>query len=345
MSHQLLNSVESPDKTLVETKEKGLPQKKNSLLEQEQKEFFDSFSPQQKLKWNNIDWVVLGWMVFVHAGALAAPFFFSWTAAGVCLLFHWLTCSIGICLGYHRFLSHRSLKLSAPAKFFVLWCGANSAEGTPLTWAATHRLHHQRSDQHGDPHSPGEGTWWSHMLWLFGMMPAKMNERLFNKYVPELMKDRMVLFFEKTTALWLVLTGVTLLGTGWWMAGTFGALSMLLWGMCLRMTLAYHSTWFVNSATHLWGYRNYETTDKSRNLWWVAIAAYGEGWHNNHHAHPGLAPAGHRPWEIDPTWWVIKGLRFFGFATDVKENIPPTGSAANDIIAAENFEEELQKAS
>lgn len=179
MPHQLLEPTGSSNKQLSSNKRKvdellHEQHEANLLKDQEQQEFFDSFGPQQKLRWNNIDWVVLGWMIFVHAGAIAAPFFFSWSALGVCALFHWLTCSIGICFGYHRFLSHRSLKLKAPAKFFILWCGANSGEGTPLTWAATHRLHHQRSDQHGDPHSPGEGTWWSHMLWLFGAMPVKM---------------------------------------------------------------------------------------------------------------------------------------------------------------------------
>ena len=95
------------------------------------------------------------------------------------------------------------------------------------------------------------------------------------------------------------------------------------------MTAAYHSTWFVNSATHLWGYRNYDTRDESRNLWWVAILAYGEGWHNNHHAHPSVAPAGHRWWEVDITWWAIRLLQLTGQAYDVRAKIP-TGRKANE---------------
>ena len=86
--------------------------------------------------------------------------------------------------------------------------------------------------------------------------------------------------------------------------------------------MAYHSTWFVNSATHLWGYRNYETTDQSRNLWWVAILAYGEGWHNNHHAHQHLARAGHKWWEVDPTFMAIRVLQFCGLAYDVDDRLP-----------------------
>ncbi len=122
-----------------------------------------------------------------------------------------------------------------------------------------------------------------------------------------------------------MVAGVSLLAIGAVLNGWTGALSMLLWGMCVRMTFAYHSTWLVNSATHMWGYRNYETRDRSRNLWWVALLAYGEGWHNNHHAHPTLAPAGHRWWEVDITWWSIKLLRFLGQATDVQDQVPQKG--------------------
>ena len=113
---------------------------------------------------------------------------------------------------------------------------------------------------------------------------------------------------------------VVLFAIGSWSG--IGGWSMLLWGLCARMTYAYHSTWFVNSATHLWGYRNYDTRDESRNLWWVAVVSYGEGWHNNHHAHPSNARAGHKWYEIDPTFWVIKLLKATGLAYDVKDAIP-----------------------
>ncbi|MCH8830172.1 MAG: fatty acid desaturase, partial [Planctomycetes bacterium] len=277
-----------------------------------------------------LDWVVVIWMVLMHVGCLAAPFFFSWTALGVCLVLHWFTASIGICLGYHRYLAHRSLKLTKPAKFGILLAGSLSGEGSPLTWAATHRLHHHRSDLEGDPHSPFVGRWWSHMFWLFVGRTTKQREILHRRYVPELYKQPMLRFFEKTQALWLILMGLALVGSGWWLNEWAGAVSMLLWGMCVRMVFAYHGTWLVNSATHLWGYRNYETRDKSKNLWWVAILAYGEGWHNNHHAHPTVAPAGHRWWEVDITWWSIKVLRFFGLATDVNDHIPASNKKPVD---------------
>jgi sn-2 palmitoyl-lipid 9-desaturase len=279
----------------------------------ESQEIFDWFNPNQ-LNWKNVDWVVLGWMVAIHLGCLAAPFFFSWQAIGLALVAYWLTSSVGVCLGYHRYLTHKSFKLSKPAEFGVLLCSVASGEGSPLMWAATHRLHHQRSDQEGDPHSPLEGKWWAHMAWLFVNHSKEQRDVLYRRYVPDLVDQPMMRFFEKTYGLWLIVIGVALLA--------IGGIPALLWAMCVRMVIAYHSTWFVNSATHLWGYRNYETRDESRNLWWVALLAFGEGWHNNHHAHPSTARAGHRWWEVDMTFWVIRGLEAVGLATEVNDQIP-----------------------
>ena len=304
----------------------------NSSPKTDQEELRQAFS-QDGLKWSNVDWTVFVWMVVMHAGCIAAPFFFSWASLGVAVVLHWMTASIGICLGYHRYLAHRSMKLAKPAEFTVLLCGTLSGEGTPLTWAATHRLHHHKSDHEGDPHSPFEGTFWSHIMWLFVRRTPKQQQILYRRYVPELVQRPMMQFFEKSQAFWMVFMIATIGAAGWLVSGDWtGVASMLLWGVCVRMVVAYHSTWFVNSATHLWGYRNYKTRDQSKNLWWVAIVAYGEGWHNNHHAHPTVAPAGHRWWEIDITWWTIKALRLVGLATDVNDRIPVKGSGSDDGI-------------
>ena len=293
---------------------------KRERAEAERERIFDAFSSAHL--WKRVDWITLGWMALMHVGAVAAFFFVTWQAVAVAVGLHWLTLSVGICLGYHRFLSHRSMKLRTPAEFFVLLCGVLSGEGSPLMWAANHRLHHQRSDLPGDPHSPhthGDGPWWSHLLWLFVARSKADTELQYRKYVPELVDRPMLQFFEKTYGLWMILPGVALFALGGW--------PMLLWGLCARMTYAYHSTWFVNSATHLWGYRNYETRDESKNLWWVAVVSYGEGWHNNHHAHPSNARAGHKWYEIDPTFWVIKALKATGLAYNVKDKIPAPGTS------------------
>ncbi len=276
-----------------------------------------------RLNWRNVDWVVTGYLITMHLGCVAAPFFVSWQAVVVCLVLHWLTCSIGICLGYHRYLAHRSMKLRKPVEFCVLAAGAISGEGSPLTWAATHRLHHQKSDQEGDPHSPvRENGWWAHIGWLFPSRTSEAQQTLFRRYIPELASNSMLQYFERTYPYWLWASGLALLGIGYLLGGWASAIAFLVWGGCVRTTIAYHSTWFVNSATHLWGYRNYETRDESRNLWWVAVLSYGEGWHNNHHAHPSVAPAGHRWWEVDMTWWTIRLLQMTGLAYDVRTKIP-----------------------
>jgi stearoyl-CoA desaturase (delta-9 desaturase) len=289
----------------------------------DRQEIYDAYSPGGSPK---IDPVVLGWIVAMHIGALAAPWFFTWSALGVTVLLHWLTCSIGICLMYHRCLSHRSLKLAGPVHFFATLCGVLSGEGKPLTWTAVHRLHHSRSDKAGDPHSPLDGPWWSHLYWMFHVINLGTKEKLYRRYTPDLLNDKTVMFFEKTYGWWLFGSGIALF--------LIGGLPFLFWGLCARMVFAYHSTWFVNSATHLWGYRNYETADQSRNLWWVAILSYGEGWHNNHHAHPHVAPAGHRWWEFDPTWQVIRLLRATGLATQVDDRIPTDDAGLESQLAA-----------
>ena len=339
MTTELIRSTSDLD---AETEEYGLsdseltelaqtePAKPQSSNAQEKAQILEALDP-ERLKWNNIDWVIFTWMVVVHAGALAAPFFFSWAGLVTCLVLHWVTCSLGICLCYHRYLAHKSMKLRQPSEFALLVAGGISGEGSPLQWAAMHRVHHQRSDMKGDPHSPFDGTFWSHIAWLFLRQKPEHRQRLYRQYVPELAERPLLRFFDRTEVVWLVACGVILLA--------LGGLPVLLWGMCVRMVFAYHSTWFVNSATHLWGYRNYDTRDESKNLWWVAILSYGEGWHNNHHAHPSLAPAGHRWWEIDMTWWAIKFLKAIGQAYDVKGRVPEkTNRTTTEVTEIETVE-------
>jgi len=308
------------------TEPKQAPRK--SVAAQEREEIFEALEP-SKLKLSQVDWVIFGWMALMHVGALASLFFFTWQAAVATLVLHWLTCSIGICMTYHRSLSHGSLVLKGPAKIMGLMAAGIAGEGPPLTWTAVHRIHHSRSDKHGDPHSPiVGGPWWSHLNWMFLKRSDRVNSLIAKHYVPDLSKDKMISFFERTMPFWLIAPVIVAGIVGW--ATGIGALSMALWAGCLRLVLAYHSTWFVNSATHLWGYRNYKTTDESRNLWWVAVLAYGEGWHNNHHAHPRLARAGHRWWEFDATWQVIKLLRAIGLAEKVDDRVPQVDAISTE---------------
>ncbi|MGQ0633495.1 MAG: acyl-CoA desaturase [Planctomycetaceae bacterium] len=275
---------------------------------------------------HGVSWPVTLWMFTMHAGAVAALFYFTPAGLALFLGLHFVTACFGITLGYHRLLTHGSLIVPQPLKYFFSLCGMLSAEGSPLMWVATHRKHHVHSDGEEDPHSPRHGFWWSHMLWFYpAETKAEMHE-LFTRWAPDMYKDPVQRFFHRTFMIYPLLLGIALYSAGQYFLGQ--GLSWVLWGLCFRMVVAYHSTWFVNSATHLWGYRNYETTDRSRNLWWVALVSYGEGWHNNHHAHQRLAVHGHRWWEVDVTYMVIRLLKATGLATKVQDRLPEGGEKA-----------------
>ena len=245
-----------------------------------------------------------------HSLALLAPWFFSWSALGVTLILHWFLGSIGICLGYHRLLSHRSFQVPKWLEYAIALVGAAAVQGGPIFWVAGHRLHHAHTeDVEKDPYSARKGFWLSHMLWLFYPKEEFFNPTLYRKYAPEMARDPFYLWLDKYYLLLQIPLGVALYLLGGW--------SYIIWGMCVRSVLLWHSTWFINSVTHMWGYRTFETNDNSRNLWWAAIVTYGEGWHNNHHAYPHFAKAGWRWWEVDVTWWAIQLLRSLGLATKV----------------------------
>ncbi|QDT65785.1 acyl-CoA desaturase [Calycomorphotria hydatis] len=257
------------------------------------------------------------WLLFVHLGALPAPFFFTWSAALTMLALCWVTGGLGICLGYHRLLTHGSFETTTGIRRFLAWCGMMAGEGPPIMWVAAHRKHHQYSDEPEDPHTPQEGFWWSHVVWMLPKHPSSEWAKTYNKYAPDLLRDPFMRFLNKTFLWWQLGAAATLFLVGWLSADlSFGA-SLLFYGFFLRLVCVLHGTWLINSATHMWGYRNYETTDHSKNLWWVALLTYGEGWHNNHHAYQRAAQHGHRWWEIDVTWMTIRALQAVGLAWNV----------------------------
>ena len=268
------------------------------------------------------DWPVIVWIVVVHAGALAAPFFFTWKALGICCFLAWLTGSIGVCMGYHRQLTHGSFATYRPMRWLLALLGGLSGEGSALTWVANHRKHHLYSDKEGDPHSPRHGAWWSHMLWFMPDFGRKHYETLIARFAPDMAKDPVIRFLHYFFLPSHVLMGAALFAIGYFGWDTYTAWSFLIWGMSVRLVYVLHVTWFVNSATHLWGYRNYETTDDSKNLWWVGILAFGEGWHNNHHAYQRMARQGHKWWEVDVTYWSILLLEKLGLAWNVVKEVP-----------------------
>ena len=249
-------------------------------------------------------------LVLLHIGAIAALFCFSWTNLLTAALLYWVTIHWGISLGYHRLHTHRSYKVPVLLEYFFAICGSLTLEGGPIFWVATHRVHHQLSDREGDPHSPRDGAWWAHVGWILFGEAKHNNTRLMSKYAPDLAKRKFYVWLNDYHWLPVVALSAALIWTG--------GFSLFLWGVCLRIVVGLHATWLVNSATHIWGSRRFATRDDSRNNWWVALLTFGEGWHNNHHAHPTSARHGLAWYEFDPSWLIIRVLQVFRIAKSVR---------------------------
>jgi stearoyl-CoA desaturase (delta-9 desaturase) len=260
---------------------------------------------------NAVDWGNVLFFTGFHGVALLAPWFFSWSALGIAIVLHWLTGSIGICLAYHRLLSHRSFKVPQWLEYILATIGALAMQGGPVFWVGGHRQHHAfTEDTEKDPYSSKRGFWWSHLIWMLKPEFHTFDVNHYQKYAPDLARkpyyrwlDRYFLLLQVPLAIGLYLLG------GW---------PFVIYGVFLRAVLLWHSTWFVNSATHCWGYRTFSAKDNARNLWWVSLLTYGEGWHNNHHTFPRSAQTGWHWWEIDLTWYTIRLLEGLGLATKVK---------------------------
>jgi fatty-acid desaturase len=264
-----------------------------------------------------INWLTLVVIVVFHAGALAAFFFFSWQRLAVMAVLYILAINVGIGMCYHRLLTHRGYQTPKWVEYLMSICATLSLEGGPIFWVSTHRVHHQLSDQEGDPHTPREGGWWAHAGWvLFGEALHGQTE-LLKRYSPDLSRDRFHVWLSKYHWLPITVSGLLLLAGGWIWGGWVNGIAMVLWGVLLRVTLGLHATWLVNSATHLWGSRRFQTRDDSRNNWWVALLTGGEGWHNNHHAHPVSARHGLKWYEVDPNFWGIWLLSKIGLARKI----------------------------
>ncbi|HEY5906705.1 MAG TPA: fatty acid desaturase [Vicinamibacteria bacterium] len=264
------------------------------------------------LTWNGrkFDWVNVVYFGTIHLMALAAPFTFSWSAFGVMAFLWWVSGSVGIGFTYHRMLTHRGFKTPKWLEYLGTVCGMLMSEGGAITWVAMHRIHHAQSDKPGqDLHTPKDGFWWSHVGWILCKLDLGYRE-MEARYAPELVADPVHRVLNRLHVFPNILLGFALFALGGW--------SWLIWGMFVRLVVGLNTTWFVNSATHTWGYRTFETPEGSRNLWWVGLLAWGEGWHNNHHAFQRSARHGLEWWEFDANWVLIRSLAAVGLATDVQ---------------------------
>jgi sn-1 stearoyl-lipid 9-desaturase len=257
-----------------------------------------------------IQWVTIIGFSAYSILSIAALFFFSWQNFAAFMFFWWLTGSPGVGVGYHRLLTHRGFKTPKWVEYTLTLFGTLALQGGPIGWVTTHRLHHAFTETDKDPHSTKGGLYWAHMGWLFTGTAQDNDEATIMRYAPDLQKDPVHRFFEKYYVVPTVILAVALFA--------IGGFSMVLWGVFLRTTVCLHATWLVNSANHKWGSRRFETTDDSTNSWWIAILAWGEGWHNNHHANPTVAKHGFVWYEFDANWISITVLKWMGLATNIK---------------------------
>ncbi len=256
-----------------------------------------------------INWQTLVAVALFHVLAAAALFTFNWQNLVAAGLLWWISGSLGIGLGYHRLLTHRGFKAPRWLERTLAVFGSLAMQSGPITWMTTHRLHHAFTDTDKDPHSPRHGIFWSHMGWIFRGTAQNNSEATRQRYSPDLMRDPFLVALDKYYWVPTAIVGVALLATG--------GVSMLLWGVFLRTVFGWHCTWLVNSATHLWGPRRFDTRDDSRNNALVAALTWGEGWHNNHHAYPRSARHGLRWFEVDVNWIQIRLLERIGLIRDV----------------------------
>ena len=261
---------------------------------------------------SGLNWTSILWLSAMHIGAVAALFYTNVPNVIAASILYFITGCLGITLTFHRLLAHRSFAVPKWLERILATCGALAMEGSPIKWCAHHRMHHSHPDTEMDPHNSRRGFFFCHIGWTFNNRPAFDDGNKIRRFTRDIGNDNYYRWLDTTMGQFLPqLTLAAILYA-------IGGVGMMLWGICFRMVFVYHATWCVNSATHFFGYKNYDIDDLSRNTWWVALLTFGEGWHNNHHAHQHVAEAGHKWWEIDVTMMVIRTLKALGLVTKLK---------------------------
>jgi stearoyl-CoA desaturase (delta-9 desaturase) len=272
----------------------------------------------------------------------AVPVAWGWglsTRDAVIAVTMYVITGLGVTVGFHRYLTHRSFNARRPVRIALAVAGSMAIEASPVQWVADHRRHHRYSDKDGDPHSPwrygtgfralGKGFTYSHFGWLFDW--DKTDEI---KYAPELIADPDISFVSRTFAMWVAVSLLLppLIG-GLWGWSWQAAVTAFFWASLVRICLLHHVTFAINSVCHITGRRPFRTRDRSRNVWWLALLSFGESWHNFHHAEPTSARHGVRRLEIDTSAMFIKVLEKLRWVSDVRW--PDRGTIARRLIHAE----------
>ena len=266
-------------------------------------------------------------------GAAFFVYFFSWWGILFLPIGNYIFTSMGIGAGYHRLLTHRGFDCPKWFEYLLATLGVCSFQDSPARWVLVHRVHHQHSDHQPDPHTPHVSGYWAHMGWLFVDNRDLSTASAYDKYTRDLMRDPYYMWLQRgLNWVWVyVAHSLVFLAAGFGLgfllqpeAVTYFAYQFFFWTVIMRTVYTWHVTWAINSAAHMWGYRNYETREDSRNNWLFAILTNGEGWHNNHHADPRSAQHGHRWWEVDITYISLAILEKVGI---VKNLVRPNNSA------------------
>jgi stearoyl-CoA desaturase (Delta-9 desaturase) len=281
------------------------------------------------------DRVITGIVTVIPFIGLAVAFWQSWqgllrTSDLIVFAILYMATGLGVTVGFHRLLTHRSFKTIPPLRALFAILGSAAIEGPVISWVADHRKHHTFSDRPGDPHSPhiDHGGGWTgalrgllhaHLGWIF----IHTHRGARTQYAPDLLCERQVCFIDRTFPLWALAGLGAAFGLGVAIGGTLLAgLTALLWGGAVRMFFVHHVSYSINSLCHFFGRRMFDTPDESRNLAWLAPLSLGEAWHNNHHAFPTSAVHGLGRWQVDPSALVIRGLELVGLAWDVVRPSP-----------------------
>lgn len=257
-----------------------------------------------------INWKNVAMVSFFHLLAIPVVFTFSWQNAAALLIGNWIVGSLGVGLGWHRLLTHRSFRAPKWLEYTLSILATMSMQDSPEKWIATHRMHHKFVDTDSDPHSARSGFWWPQIGWVVWGKAQDHDEPTLKRYIPDLLKDPIHVLISRFYLVPIVISAVVLFPIGGW--------TMVVWGVFGRVVLGWHTTWFVNSLSHLYGQRPHETGDLSTNNWFVAILTFGEGWHNNHHMAPNSARHGLEWYQFDMNWIAIRIFEKLGWATNIR---------------------------
>ena len=257
-----------------------------------------------------VNWKNVAMLSSFHLAAILVFFTFSWQNLAALLIVKWIVGSLGIGVGWHRLLTHRSFKAPKWLEYVLTILGTMSMQDSPDKWVATHRIHHKFTEMEGDPHSTNRGFWWAQLGWIIWGTAQDHDEATMKRYIPDLLKDRGHRLISKYYYVPIIISAFILFAIGGW--------TMVVWGVAARVVAGWHATWFVNSLSHIYGQRPYQTSDDSTNNWFVALLSFGEGWHNNHHAFPTSARHGLEWFQLDMNWIAIRILEKLGWATQIK---------------------------